>query len=228
MTATTRKPRAKAPSRTTKDDIARTLRGTLDAIASSAASGTIEPIRAYMLTAEYAAATRIALAHGPAPAAVASDATPAKTATPAPVPAEPPRTFRIYTDGSCLANGTSRARGGWAYLIADGDEVTHSDSGGANGEAATNNAMELLAIERGLAHTAPGSRVVIATDSQVAIGWLFQGWQCNVEHNRRLVATIRKMMAERHVRHEKVKGHSSDRFNAKVDELAVAAARRHA
>ncbi|MCW5876415.1 MAG: ribonuclease HI [Anaerolineales bacterium] len=130
----------------------------------------------------------------------------------------------IYTDGSCLGNP---GPGGWAALLrsADGEQVL---SGGEAGT--TNNRMELTAALRALQALPSGSQAEFYTDSEYLRrgitewlpGWQARGWKrkggalANVELWQALAAAIQGHDIQWHW----VKGHSTNRDNQRVDQLA--------
>ena len=150
----------------------------------------------------------------------------------------PPRTINtsttlkhvvIYTDGACSGNP---GPGGWAAILKfDRQEKVVSGSE----PATTNNRMELKAALEALRALKEGVRVSLHTDSaylQRAFndGWL-TNWQRNgwrtaskkpVE-NRDLWESLLREAARHDVTWIKVKGHSDNPINNRVDELAVEA-----
>lgn len=135
----------------------------------------------------------------------------------------------IYTDGACSGNP---GPGGWAAILRfDGHEKVLS---GYEPET-TNNRMELRAALEGLAALREPVRVSLHTDSAYLArafnddwirNWQKNGWRTSakkpVENQDLWMKLIR--MSERHrVSWIKVKGHSNNPLNNRVDELAVAA-----
>jgi len=135
----------------------------------------------------------------------------------------------IYTDGACSGNP---GPGGWAAILRfDGHEKVLS---GYEPET-TNNRMELRAALEGLAALKEPVRVSLHTDSAYLArafnddwirNWQKNGWRTSakkpVENQDLWMKLIR--MSERHrVSWIKVKGHSNNPLNNRVDELAVAA-----
>ena len=135
----------------------------------------------------------------------------------------------VYTDGACSGNP---GPGGWAALILDngGERIV---SGAA--PHTTNQRMELMAAIEGLAAVETGRQVSLHTDSSYVMncfrdrwwvrweanGWLNAGKQAIANRDlwERLIAETRR----RDVRWHKVKGHSGDVLNDRVDALARAA-----
>ncbi|MBX3048079.1 MAG: ribonuclease HI [Anaerolineales bacterium] len=130
----------------------------------------------------------------------------------------------IYTDGSCLGNP---GPGGWAALLRspEGEQIL---SGGE--PDTTNNRMELTAALRALQALPAGSQVEFYTDSQYLRkgitewlpGWQARGWKrkggalANVELWQALAAAIKGHQ----IHWNWVKGHSTNRDNQRVDQLA--------
>jgi ribonuclease HI len=138
----------------------------------------------------------------------------------------------VYTDGSCLGNP---GPGGWAWAVPGG----RSESGGE--ALTTNQRMEITAALRALLalggeETGPPIRVV--SDSSYVVrcfrdrwweGWFRRGWKNSGGKpvaNRDLWEPLLRLVldSEREITFSWVKGHSGDRWNDFVDEMAVAAA----
>ena len=138
----------------------------------------------------------------------------------------------VYTDGACTGNP---GPGGWAAIILDGGEeriVTGADS------PTTNQRMELTGAVEGLAAIAGRRRVHLSSDSAYVVNcfrdrW-WEGWQRNGWLNAGKQPVANRDLWERLIaetqRHEviwhKVKGHSGEPLNERVDALARAAVRR--
>ena len=135
----------------------------------------------------------------------------------------------IYTDGACSGNP---GPGGWAALLQYGGNEKVISGGEP---LTTNNRMELRAAVEGLKALKEPCRVSIHTDStylQKAFseGWL-QRWQRNgwktaakkpVE-NQDLWRDLLEAVGRHNVEWVKVKGHSDNELNNRVDRIAVAA-----
>ena len=135
----------------------------------------------------------------------------------------------VYTDGACSGNP---GPGGWAAIIIDaGEERAVSGSE----PSTTNQRMELRGAIEGLA-AIPGRRCVnLYTDSAYVMncfrdrwyerweksGWMNSGKQpvANRDLWERLIADTRR----HDVRWHKVRGHSGEPLNERVDRLARAA-----
>ncbi len=79
--------------------------------------------------------------------------------------------IEVYTDGACLGNP---GPGGWAALVVDGGKRLVFEG---REEKTTNNRMELRAAIEGLARTAPGSQVVLYSDSQYLVYTMTRNWK---------------------------------------------------
>lgn len=133
----------------------------------------------------------------------------------------------IYTDGSSRGNP---GPGGYGVILMAGQ---HRKELSAGYRLTTNNRMELMAVIKGLeALKQPGTPVMIYSDSQYVVnsvtkGWL-QGWlKTNFAGGKKNPDLWRQyaVIAARHqVKFTWVKGHSTNPFNNRCDELATAAA----
>ncbi len=140
----------------------------------------------------------------------------------------------IYTDGAASGNGTSKARGGWAYVFyADGARAI-SEYGGEVGT--TNNRMELTAAIKGIeaARALYGETqdLHVISDSAYLINCYEQGWYRNWElngwvnsakgpvANRDLWEKLIPYFKDSHILFIKVKGHAGHEENELVDKLA--------
>lgn len=138
----------------------------------------------------------------------------------------------VYTDGSCLGNP---GRGGWAWVVPGG----RFESGAT--PTTTNQRMEVTAVLRALQALLPeagADGVLVRSDSAYVVncflqrwwvGWRRRGWrnaQGKPVANRDLWEPLFELALDggTPVRFEWVKGHSGDRWNDVVDELATAAA----
>jgi ribonuclease HI len=135
----------------------------------------------------------------------------------------------IYTDGACSGNP---GPGGWAALLQyNGKEKELS---GAD-RATTNNRMEMTAVIRALQELKKPCHVRLHSDSALIINAMTQGWIANWQargwrkadkkpvENRELWEDMLAAMQQHRVDWIKVKGHSDDARNNRVDALAVAA-----
>jgi len=132
----------------------------------------------------------------------------------------------VYTDGACAGNP---GPGGWAAIIIQ-DDREHVVSGAE--PRTTNQRMELMAAIEGLAAVTPDRRVHLHTDSAYVMNCFRDRWYERWERGGWL-GTNRKPVSNRDLwerliaetrRHDvvwtKVKGHSGDPLNDRVDALA--------
>lgn len=134
--------------------------------------------------------------------------------------------MEIYADGACKGNP---GRGGWGvFLTADDGQVTELFGGEQN---TTNNRMELTAACEALRAVAPGSHVILWTDSQYVkdgitkwvAGWKRNGWvtaQRTPVKNADLWVELDKLRNKVTVDWRWVKGHAGHPGNERADRLA--------
>ncbi len=138
----------------------------------------------------------------------------------------------VYTDGSCLGNP---GPGGWAWVVPEG----RFESGAA--PRTTNQRMEITAPLRALESLLPAAGeggILVRSDSAYVVNCFLQrwwvGWQRRNWRNSQGKPVANRDLWEpllalalgsaSSVRFEWVKGHSGDRWNDVVDELANTAA----
>lgn len=139
----------------------------------------------------------------------------------------------LYTDGSCLNNGTQSAQGGWGVVLENSDKQLIF-----NGEksSTTNQRMELKAIIEGLKSIkATLKEIHVYTDSAYVLNgckvwrhtWKLNGWRNssnkNSVKNVDLWKELDALLEERNVDFHKVKSHSGHPQNELADKLAVMA-----
>ena len=144
-------------------------------------------------------------------------------------PAEP---VVVYTDGSCLGNP---GPGGWAWAVPGGRYANGGEP------LTTNQRMEITAVFealRAIGEDDGAAAITVISDSTYVVkcfqdrwweGWLRRGWKNSQRQpvaNRDLWEPLLALALEtdREIAFRWVKGHSGDRWNDFVDELAVAAA----
>ena len=139
----------------------------------------------------------------------------------------------MYTDGACSGNP---GPGGWGVLLEDKKGRAKELSGGA--AQTTNNRMEMQAIIEGLRALKKPCEVKICSDSALIInaftqnwieGWKARNWKkANKKpvENQDLWLDMLEAMDQHDIEWKKVKGHSTDERNNRVDALAVAASRK--
>ncbi len=133
----------------------------------------------------------------------------------------------MYTDGSSRGNP---GPGGYGVILMAGSARKELSAGYRR---TTNNRMELMAVIKGLeALKKPGTTVMVYSDSQYVVnavtkGWL-QGWLktgfAGGKKNPDLWRHYAVIAARHKVSFTWVKGHSTNPFNNRCDELATAAA----
>jgi ribonuclease HI len=146
--------------------------------------------------------------------------------------AKPPP-VTVYTDGACRGNP---GPGGWAWAIPGGRFASGADP------ATTNQRMEIMAALEALrTFTAEGvPDIDVVSDSTYVVncfkdrwwqGWQRRNWKNSQNKpvaNRDLWEPLIELAlsSESNVTFRWVKGHSGDRWNDRVDELATMAADR--
>ena len=142
-----------------------------------------------------------------------------------PVRPEPAEALTVWTDGACSGNP---GPGGWAWATEDGRYA----SGGS--PLTTNQRMEIqAALEAVRALDGP---LVVVSDSAYVVncfrdgwwrGWLARGWMTSAKKpvaNRDLWEPLVTAVRDRgNITFRWVKGHSGERMNDFVDQLAVQA-----
>lgn len=141
----------------------------------------------------------------------------------------------IYTDGSCLNNGSETAHGGWAAVL-ENDQQQLRISG--HESPTTNNRMELRAILEGLQAVKNTDKPIqLFTDSAYARNgcktwrhnWKSRGWLTASKkpvENVDLWGKLDDLLDRFDVELFKVRGHSGHPQNELADKLAAAAARQ--
>ncbi len=138
----------------------------------------------------------------------------------------------LYTDGACSGNP---GPGGWAALLMHGGHEKMLSGADPN---TTNNRMEMMAVIEGLRALQKPCLVRVHSDSAYIINAFTQGWIDNwirrgwkkadkkpVE-NQDLWRDMMQAMERHTVEWVKVKGHSDDVLNQRVDEQAVMESKR--
>lgn len=129
--------------------------------------------------------------------------------------------YKIYTDGSCRANGN----GGIGVVWLKNDEKVYEYSKGYKN--VTNNIMELTAIYIAL-HSIKKEidSLEIISDSEYALGCIFnEKW--NPKKNKELIAKIKSQLVETQklvkspIKCIHTYGHADDKWNNLCDKLAT-------
>ena len=147
-------------------------------------------------------------------------------------------TYKLYTDGACSNNGKIGAIGGWAYAIVDAETDQLVDSSSGRSEGTTNQQMEITSLIKGLKGALIDSSFAIVkvySDSAYCINaindkwiekWRNNGWQTSNKtdvKNQDLWRELYPLTQDTRFQFIKVKGHSGDKWNTYVDEMAVRA-----
>ena len=146
---------------------------------------------------------------------------------------DPLAPLTVYTDGACRGNP---GPGGWAWAVPEGPYASGADP------ATTNQRMEIMAaLEalRTLVDDGPADILVVSDSTYVVNcfkdrwwqGWQRRGWRNSQNKpvaNQDLWEPLIELAvaSDTRVTFRWVKGHSGDRWNDRVDELATEAADR--
>ncbi|MFL2804540.1 MAG: ribonuclease H [Dehalococcoidia bacterium] len=123
----------------------------------------------------------------------------------------------IYTDGACIGNP---GPGGWGVVILQENDNIFLSGGEKN---TTNNRMEITAVIEGLKNV-DSKDLTVYSDSTYVINTITKGWKKN--KNQDLWEILEKLVSEKNVKWEWVKGHSGNEFNEKADKLAYGEAKK--
>jgi len=140
--------------------------------------------------------------------------------------------YKIYTDGACSGNP---GPGGWAAIIIVNNEIKDMFSG--NEKNTTNNQMELMAPIKAIQKFKKKSEISIFTDSTyVRDGittwikkWEKNGWKTASKKpvkNKDLWKKLKNLSSKHSIKWIWIKGHSQDKYNNLVDELAQGAIKK--
>ncbi|GAA4332800.1 ribonuclease HI [Flaviaesturariibacter amylovorans] len=132
----------------------------------------------------------------------------------------------MYTDGAARGNP---GPGGYGVILMAG---AHQKELAQGYRRTTNNRMELLAVIKGLeALKKPGQNVTVYSDSQYVVKAVEEGWLRNWlrtgfkgKKNADLWMRYHELAQQHAVRFVWVKGHASNPYNNRCDELATGAA----
>lgn len=135
--------------------------------------------------------------------------------------------LHIYTDGASRGNP---GPGGYGILLIWGEAKKEISAGY---RLTTNNRMELLAVIKALESlNRPGLSITIYTDSRYIVDAVQKGWLTTWisnnfkggKKNKDLWLQYHELSQQHHIRFQWVKGHASNPFNNRCDELATRAA----
>ena len=133
----------------------------------------------------------------------------------------------MYTDGSSRGNP---GPGGYGVILMAG---SHRKELSAGYRKTTNNRMELMAVIKGLeALRKPGTSVEIYSDSQYVVNAIEKGWLrtwlktgfAGGKKNKDLWLEYHQQAIRHTIKFYWVRGHSTNPYNNRCDELATAAA----
>ena len=134
--------------------------------------------------------------------------------------------YKIYTDGACSGNP---GPGGWAAIIIVNNEIKDTFFGSEKNT--TNNQMELMAPIKAIQKFKKKSEISIFTDSTYVrdgiTTWIKQweknGWKTSSKKpvkNKELWKKLKNLSSKHSIKWIWIKGHSQDKYNNLVDELA--------
>jgi ribonuclease HI len=137
----------------------------------------------------------------------------------------------IYTDGACSGNP---GPGGWAAILING-KIEKELSGSVRDT--TNNRMELTAAIEALRALKRPCEVTLFSDSAYLINafqqrwlasWKSNGWKRGPKKNESVLNVdlweeLDRLQSQHKVTWKKVEGHAGNRYNERVDRLAVEA-----
>lgn len=147
----------------------------------------------------------------------------------------------VWTDGACSCNP---GPGGWAAICNHNGQEIHIQG---NEKNSTNQRMEIMAVAEGLDKAYNSfknfNKIIIYSDSAYVCNCMLQKWYANWRTNGWLnskkepvankelwevLLSIKENIEKENIVIEfiKVKGHSNNKMNEKVDKLAVEACRR--
>lgn len=90
----------------------------------------------------------------------------------------------LYADGGVISRNPSAIGGTWAWVRVEDDRDTAHESGvllsaTTGTETVSNNNTELWALLQGIAALPDGWEGTVASDSMIALGWIFHGFKVN-------------------------------------------------
>ena len=142
------------------------------------------------------------------------------------------KTVTLYTDGACSGNP---GPGGWGAILEYNGHQKEMSGGEVN---TTNNRMELTAVIRGLQALKEPCIVELYSDSKYVIDALEKGWAWGWKKknwiksdkkpalNPDLWEELLQLTQVHKLTYHWVKGHASNPYNNRCDELAVAESKK--
>lgn len=140
--------------------------------------------------------------------------------------------IEVYTDGACSNNQSETNEGGWGWVAVSHDEVLIESYGSEKNTS--NNRMELMAAIEALksCYKIEETNLKLYTDSAYVLngitnwihGWVQKGWVNSKKQpvkNKDLWIELHELNQSMNVEWIKVKGHSGNKWNEYVDDLAV-------
>lgn len=133
--------------------------------------------------------------------------------------------IELYTDGACEPNP---GIGGWAYIIKDGRRVEESSGGELE---STNNRMEITGVLQGLKRLRFDDSITVYTDSKYVVDSINKGWLDNWIRFKQESRLNYDLWTQLHfflirfkdIKFVWVKGHHTNEYNNRCDEMAVEA-----
>lgn len=135
----------------------------------------------------------------------------------------------IYTDGACSGNP---GPGGYGTILIYGPHQKELSGAYDN---TTNNRMELMAVIKGLEALKEPCQVTVYSDSRYIVDamnkgwvtrWQARGWMRNKKERAKNIDLWQRILdlTEKHsIKWMWVKGHASNKYNNRCDQLAVEA-----
>ena len=125
------------------------------------------------------------------------------------------RVVELYADGACSGNP---GPGGWACILRDTATGHESEFSGFCADT-TNNRMEIASVIEGFSRLKYQCFVKVYSDSKYVIDTVTKNWQ--KKKNIDLWNVLDNVIANHRVSWNWVKGHASNKYNDRCDELAV-------
>ncbi len=138
----------------------------------------------------------------------------------------------LYTDGACSGNP---GPGGWGAILMYKENKKELSGGKKD---TTNNVMEITAVLEGLKALKNDCEVEVYSDSAYVVNafnakwidnWKKNGWKNSQKEevkNKELWQELDVLVQKYKVKFNKVKGHSTNEYNNRCDELARSAIKK--